>query len=103
MKYIFVLCMKYFIKFIFSQMNDKRSKDSTRYACLQEQEVHTLTSALKLFFRETSDLIPEEVFNIIPKSLDLPDSIQILRVQLHNKLELIPKMTLKYLIRHLKT
>lgn len=84
-------------------MNDKRSKDATRYTCLQDQEVHTLTSSLKLFFRETSDLIPEDVFKNIPKSLDLPDSIQMLRVQLNNKLQLIPKKTLKYLIRHLKT
>lgn len=82
-------------------MNEKRSKDSTRYTCLQEQEVHTLTSALKLFFRETTDLIPEKVLKNISKEPDA-QCIQNIRQELMT-LDLIYRSTLKYLIKHLQT
>lgn len=85
-------------------MNEKlKDKKINRYAFLKDQEVHTLTSALKLFFRETSDLIPEEFFSkdFPITQADLERNLESLKAKL-NELDEIPKATLKYLIRHLK-
>ncbi len=46
------------------KMNDKKPpKKETKYSCLQEQDVHTLTGLLKMFFRELNPpLMPKEIF-----------------------------------------
>jgi hypothetical protein len=47
------------------KLNDKKppKKESSKYSCLQEQDVHTLTGLLKTFFRELNPpLMSKEVF-----------------------------------------
>lgn len=47
------------------KMNDKKppKKESSKYYCLQEQDVHTLTGLLKMFFRELNPpLMSKEIF-----------------------------------------
>lgn len=47
------------------KMNDKKppKKESSKYSCLQEQDVHTLSGLLKTFFRELNPpLMSKEVF-----------------------------------------
>lgn len=47
------------------KLNDKKppKKESSKYFCLQEQDVHTLTGLLKMFFRELNPpLMSKEIF-----------------------------------------
>lgn len=47
------------------KMNDKKTpkKESSKYSCLQDQDVHTLAGLLKMFFRELNPpLMSKEVF-----------------------------------------
>ena len=70
----------------------------SKYQMLQEQDVHTLTSSLKLFFRESkTDLIPDNVFNQIDNNL----TIDYIKTVLNNLPE-PSRSTLKFLIKHLK-
>lgn len=47
------------------KLNEKRSpKKDSKYLCLQEQDVHTLTGLLKMFFRELHPpLMPKAIFD----------------------------------------
>lgn len=48
-------------------MNESKLRKGTKYACLKDEDVHTVTGALKQFFRELkTDLIPIEVVKNLP-------------------------------------
>lgn len=76
-------------------------KKKPNYEILAVQDIHTVTGLLKLFFRETSDIIPEEVLQVIPKNLGLDENIDIIKSAI-DKLPEIQRATLAYLIKHLK-
>lgn len=49
---------------------DEKSKKGTKYAILKSEDVHTVTGALKLFFRELkTELIPIHLFRNLPNDL----------------------------------
>ena len=58
------------------KLNEKRQpKKDSKYLCLQEQDVHTLTGLLKMFFRELyPSVMPKDVFTACTsgESLNLP-------------------------------
>lgn len=51
-------------------MNETKSKKGTKYACLKDEDIHTITGALKQFFRELkTDLIPTYIIKNLPNDL----------------------------------
>lgn len=53
-------------------MNETKSKKGTKYATLKDEDVHTITGALKQFFRELkTDLIPMNIVKSLPNDLGL--------------------------------
>lgn len=65
-------------------------------------DVNTLTSLLKLFFREIqTPLIPEEFYDQLPSNLLKPESIHQIKQILH-KVPQLSRETLKFLLKHLK-
>lgn len=80
------------------KLNEKRSpKKESKYLCLQEQDVHTLTGLLKMFFRElhptlmpkavfvacTSGKLPCQLLSQVPCSLALTKLIHSFRFHFH--------------------
>lgn len=52
------------------QMNDLKLRKATKYVTLKDEDVHTITGALKQFFRELkTDLIPDELVKSLPDDL----------------------------------
>lgn len=65
-------------------------------------DVNTLTSLLKLFFRELkTPLIPEEFYEQLPLNLLKPENLNLIK-DVINRIPELPKETLKFLIKHLK-
>lgn len=89
------------IENIKKKLNEKRSPK--KYDFLKKQDVHSLTGSLKLFFRELkSPLIPKCVYELcVQKTKDQAETIEQIKLSIE-KLELINRNTLRYLIRHLK-
>lgn len=53
-------------------MNETKSKKGTKYVTLKDEDVHTITGALKQFFRELkTDLIPMNIVKSLPNDLGL--------------------------------
>lgn len=51
-------------------MNESKLRKSSKYSTLKDEDIHTITSALKQFFRElNSDLIPNEILKTLPNDL----------------------------------
>lgn len=51
-------------------MNESKLKKGTKYASLKDEDVHTITGALKQFFRELkTELIPENIVKNLPDDL----------------------------------
>lgn len=54
----------------FRQMNESKLRKGTKYVSLKDEDVHTITGALKQFFRELkSELISEEIVKNLPNDL----------------------------------
>uniref|UniRef100_A0A1Q3FBH3 Putative rho gtpase-activating protein n=1 Tax=Culex tarsalis TaxID=7177 RepID=A0A1Q3FBH3_CULTA len=89
------------IEGIKKKLNEKRSPK--KYEFLKKQDVHSLTGSLKLFFRELkSPLIPRDVYEMcVQKTKDEAQTIENIKYSLE-KMELINRNTLRYLIRHLR-
>ncbi|XP_058817311.1 uncharacterized protein LOC131680597 isoform X2 [Topomyia yanbarensis] len=89
------------IENIKKKMNEKRSPK--KYDCLKKQDVHSLTGSLKLFIRELkSPLIPRDVYEqCVQKTKDEAETIENIKLGLE-RMKIINRNTLKYLIRHLK-
>jgi Rho GTPase-activating protein 15 len=105
------------------KFNEKKSpKKESKYLCLQEQDVHTLTGLLKMFFRELeSSLMSKEVFanctsgkNQLKCSQNFKANPFMLLLfvekitanEMREKLEEMPKTNyalLKYLFKHFKS
>lgn len=68
---------------------------------LENQDIHTITGLLKLFFRELKTaLISDDVYNKLPDNLADKENLSSIK----NVLYLMPcvsRDTLKYLIKHL--
>ena len=51
-------------------MNESKLRKGTKYVALKDEDVHTVTGALKQFFRELkTDLIPIEIVKRLPDDL----------------------------------
>lgn len=51
-------------------MNDSKLRKGTKYVTLKDEDIHTITGALKQFFRELkTDLIPDELVRHLPNDL----------------------------------
>lgn len=51
-------------------MNESKLRKGTKYVSLKDEDVHTITGALKQFFRELkSELISEEIVKNLPNDL----------------------------------
>lgn len=51
-------------------MNETKSRRGNKYAMLKDEDIHTVTGALKQFFRELkTDLIPIEIVKNLPNDL----------------------------------
>ena len=51
-------------------MNEYKIKKGTKYSILKDEDIHTITGALKQFFRELkTPLIPLSVYNNLPNDL----------------------------------
>lgn len=51
-------------------MNESKLRKGTKYVSLKDEDVHTITGALKQFFRELkSELIPEDIVKNLPNDL----------------------------------
>ncbi|EDS44303.1 conserved hypothetical protein [Culex quinquefasciatus] len=89
------------IEGIKKKLNEKRSPK--KYEFLKKQDVHSLTGSLKLFFRELkSPLIARDVYEMcVQKTKDEAQTIENIKFSLE-KMELINRNTLRYLIRHLR-
>ncbi|XP_055589768.1 uncharacterized protein LOC129741935 isoform X2 [Uranotaenia lowii] len=89
------------IETIKKKMNERRSPK--KYDFLKKQDVHSLTGSLKLFFRELkSPLIPKDIYEMcVRKTKDEAETIENIRRSVE-KMELINRNTLRYLIRHLR-
>lgn len=82
-------------------MNESKLKRGTKYVSLKDEDVHTVTGALKQFFRElTTDLIPIEIVKNLPNDFENEDSLCQIRDQMRN-IDYLPRETLKYLLTHL--
>lgn len=54
------------------QMNESKLRKGTKYVSLKDEDVHTITGALKQFFRELqSELIPEDIVKNLPNDLGM--------------------------------
>lgn len=54
----------------FHQMNESKLRKGTKYVSLKDEDVHTITSALKQFFRELkTELIPDNIVKNLPVDL----------------------------------
>lgn len=52
------------------QMNESKLRRGTKYVSLKDEDIHTVTGALKQFFRELkTDLIPIEIVKNLPNDL----------------------------------
>lgn len=115
------------IVFFFQQMNESKLRKGTKYVSLKDEDVHTVTGALKQFFRELkTELIPENIVKNLPNDLgkmlpiDLSDSMLVFLdknetflvfaeneaslVSIRNAISTIDYLsreTLKYLLQHL--
>lgn len=48
-------------------MNESKLRKGTKYVALKDEDIHTVTGALKQFFRELkTDLIPIEIVKRLP-------------------------------------
>lgn len=60
----------FFLVGCFRQMNESKLRKGTKYVVLKDEDVHTVTGALKQFFRELkTDLIPIEIVRRLPDDL----------------------------------
>lgn len=51
-------------------MNESKLRKGTKYVSLKDEDVHTITGALKQFFRELkSELIPDDIVKNLPYDL----------------------------------
>lgn len=51
-------------------MNESKLRKGTKYVSLKDEDVHTITGALKQFFRELkTELIPENIVKNLPNDL----------------------------------
>lgn len=108
-------------------MNESKLRKGTKYVSLKDEDVHTVTGALKQFFRELkTELIPENIVKNLPNDLgkmlpiDLSDSMLVFLdenetflvfaeneaslVSIRNAISTIDYLsreTLKYLLQHL--
>ncbi|XP_058443889.1 uncharacterized protein LOC131425766 [Malaya genurostris] len=89
------------IENIKKKLNEKRSLK--KYEFLKKQDVHSLTGSLKLFIRELkSPLIPKDVYEqCVQKTKDEAETIENIKLGL-DRMEVINRNTLRYLIQHLK-
>lgn len=56
----------------FKQMNESKLRKGTKYVTLKDEDVHTVTGALKQFYRELkTDLIPIEIVKRLPDDLGM--------------------------------
>lgn len=57
-------------------MNEKNNKKTSKYKLIELEDVHTITSALKQFFRELkTELIPTSVVDKLPINLGIISNI----------------------------
>lgn len=113
------------------QMNESKLRKGTKYVALKDEDIHTVTGALKQFFRELkTDLIPIEIVKRLPddfgeyifysplaldKNYAINNSSTLICVYLFlenadnlskiriemDKIESLPRECLKYLLKHL--
>lgn len=51
-------------------MNESKLRKGTKYVSLKDEDVHTITGALKQFFRELkTELIPDDIVKNMPNDL----------------------------------
>lgn len=51
-------------------MNESKLRRGTKYVSLKDEDIHTVTGALKQFFRELkTDLIPIDIVKNLPNDL----------------------------------
>lgn len=56
--------------FLSQQMNESKLRRGTKYVSLKDEDVHTITGALKQFFRELkTELIPDNIVQNLPNDL----------------------------------
>lgn len=71
-------------------------------SCLFTDDVNTLTSLLKLFFRELkTPIIPEESYEQLPSNLIKHESLPLIK-DVITQIPDLPRETLKFLLKHLK-
>lgn len=59
-------------------MNEKTHKKASKYSLIGQEDVHTVTSALKQFFRELkTELIPVQIVDKLPVNLGMSLNFQI--------------------------
>lgn len=52
------------------QINEKNNKKTSKYKLIELEDVHTITGALKQFFRELkTELIPMKIVDMLPINL----------------------------------
>lgn len=57
-------------------MNESKLRKGTKYVSLKDEDIHTVTGALKQFFRELkTELIPIDIVNQLPNDLGVWISI----------------------------
>lgn len=55
-------------------MNESKLRKNSKYATLINEDIHTITGALKQFFRELqTELIPDRIFQNLPFNLGKND------------------------------
>lgn len=51
-------------------MNESKLRKGTKYVSLKDEDIHTITGALKQFFRELkTELVPENIVKSLPDDL----------------------------------
>lgn len=66
-------------------MNESKLRRGTKYVSLKDEDIHTVTGALKQFFRELkTDLIPIEIVKNLPNDLGKWSTNEIVEVRLDN-------------------
>lgn len=102
-------------------MNESKLRKGTKYVSIKDEDVHTVTGALKQFFRELkTELIPIEIVRRLPDNLgefddfdvlsnsqlihysttESPESVLKIREEML-KIDYLPRESLKHILKHL--
>lgn len=92
------------IEAIRKHMNNskKLKKKENRYEILKGQDIHTITGALKQFFRELkTSLVTEEFLKSLPNLNETTECLELIRNEIATIRDPVTKGTLKFVIKHL--